>query len=151
MSPGKALVGPLPTIRFQSGARAERHAYAVPRDTMDPRYIRCADHHPACDCREAELSEQLGEYRSGQTAMRHAAARLLVGHRLHDYGDDVRGKFPRGQGRQEIGAEMWWRYISGDGPLACQCTGCQIVRAGHVQVWADDIGIVTEDAQEHIR
>ncbi|MGH3627233.1 MAG: hypothetical protein ACREN2_05730 [Candidatus Dormibacteria bacterium] len=144
-----ALVGPLPTIHFQHGLRSERQVYAVPRDTMDQRYATCAKHHPACDCREAELAEQLGEYRSQHKAIERAAARLLVGHRLHDYGDAE--LFAAGRTREELGDELWWRYMVGDGPLACQCTGCQLARAGHLQVWALDNGIVTPDAEEHVR
>lgn len=43
------------------------------------------------------------------------------------------------------------RYLSGDGPLACQCTGCQLARAGHLQVWTDIDGIVTVDAEGRVR
>ncbi|MGH3795989.1 MAG: hypothetical protein ACRDSP_13990 [Pseudonocardiaceae bacterium] len=144
-----ALVGPLPTIHFQYGARSEWQVYAVPRDTMDQRYAACTKHHPACDCREAEFAEQMGEYRSEQTAMRRAAARLLVCHRLHDYGDVE--LLSAGRTRAEVGDELWWRYMSGDGPLACQCTGCQLTRAGHLRVWTSDNGIVTEDAEGRVR
>jgi hypothetical protein len=148
---GKELVGPLRTITFQSGSRhSVRQAYDTPRDTMDRRYRLCTDHHPACDCREAELAEQLGEYRAEETQMRRAAARLLVGHRVHDYGDDC-CQFAQGLSREEVGEETWWRYISGDGPLACQCTGCQIVRAGHLRVWTDDHGVITTDAESRVR
>lgn len=142
-----ALVGPVPTITFQPGSRAERRAYEVPCDTMDPRYAACTEHHPACDCREAELAEQLGEYRHEQLSMRRMAARLLIGHRLHDFGDLFAGR----RTRDENGDELWWHYISGDGPLACQCTGCQLARAGHLTVWTGDDGIVTADAEERVR
>lgn len=139
-----APVGPLPTIVFQGGARAERQAYDAPRDTMDPRYAACNQHHPACDCRKAELAEQLHEYRTERRALRTAAARLLAGHRLVDWGDDLGG-------RDGIGDDMRSRPWKGDGPLACQCTGCQLVRAGDVRVWTDENGIVTTDAEEHVQ
>jgi hypothetical protein len=137
----KDLVGPLPTILFQYGERAVRIAYEVPRDTMDPRYALCTEHHPACDCREAELAEQLGEYRAEQTAARRAAARLLAGHRLKDWQDDDK------RSRAEIGDELWWRYAHGDGPLACQCTGCKLARASDLRVRTDENGIVLADAE----
>ncbi|WP_157904258.1 hypothetical protein, partial [Parafrankia soli] len=35
--------------------------YDVPKNTLDPRYAACADHHVACDCREAEFSELRAE------------------------------------------------------------------------------------------
>lgn len=35
--------------------------YRVPHSTMDPRWEACRKHHPACDCREAELNEQIRE------------------------------------------------------------------------------------------
>ncbi len=139
------LVGPVPTIRFQGGSRAERQAYEVPRDTMDPRYAACTEHRPACDCWEAELAEQIGEYRAEQEAVRRAAARLLVGHRLKDWQDDNK------RSRAELGDELWWRYAHGDGPLACQCLGCQLARAGDLRVETDENGIVTADAEERVR
>ena len=136
----KDLVGPLPTIHFQHGHRAVRQAYEVPQDTMDHRYALCTDHHPACDCREALLSEQLREYRAERKAFWDAAAVNLIDHRLRDYGDLGA---PAGRSRAEMGDDMWWRYISGDGPLACQCTGCKITRAGDARVITDEDGVVT--------
>lgn len=142
MTMSKALVGPLPTIRFHDGTKL---VYAVPRNSCDVRYRRCQQHHPACDCREAEHAEQFGEYRSMIQDSARAAARLLVGHRVKDYSDLDR------RTRAEIGDELWWRYCHGGGPLACQCTGCQLVRAGEISVWTDDQGVVTPDALVHVR
>ena len=59
-TPG-TLVGPLPAVRFHDGTRL---AYTPPRDTCDPRYVACTEHHVACDCREAEFAEQLAEFRN---------------------------------------------------------------------------------------
>lgn len=138
----KALVGPLPTIRFQDGSRV---AYEPPLDTGDDRYRACRSHHPACDCREALLGEQFAEYRGERTDFWRAAARELRGHRLYDYGPLFDGP------RVELDDPLYWRYLGGDGPLACQCTGCRIARAGHVSIWTDKNGIVTDDAESHIR
>ena len=122
-------------------------AYDVPQDTMDIRYPLCTDHHPACDCREAELAEQLHEYRSEIQRVKKAAARLLVGHRLRDYGDLA----TQYHSRAEMGGAMYDKLMAGDGPLACQCTGCQLVRATELLVLTDDDGVVTTDAERFIR
>jgi len=57
--PGSALAV-LAQVTFADGTK---QPYDVPRSTLDPRHTLCADHHPACDCREAELHEVLREYR----------------------------------------------------------------------------------------
>lgn len=69
-----ALVGPLPTIRFHDGTKI---AYTVPRDSMDPRYVACTNHHPACDCREAERAEDVGEHRAAMDDARQIIAHLM--------------------------------------------------------------------------
>lgn len=113
MSPGKALVGPLPTITFQSfSPRAERQAYDRPRDTMDLRYAGCTQHHPACDCREAEFAEELFERAAALDGIEDAAQRVLAGH--HTYA---------------------WRRdpVTGEDVFCgCMCTGCQIARGGRL-------------------
>ena len=144
----KELVGPLPTIGFQHGRHTVRMVYEVPRNTMDVRYAMCLNHHPACDCREASLAEQLSEYRAERKAFWTASAKHLVGHRLKDYGDIGP---PAGRTRTELGDEMWWRYMTGDGPLACQCTGCKIARAGHASIDIDEDGVVTANAERRVR
>lgn len=85
MTTHAALVGPLPTIRFQDGTR---QAYTVPRDTLDPRYPACRDHRPACDCREAMLAEDKNEYRSMLHGAEAAATEVLRGHATHAYTAD---------------------------------------------------------------
>jgi len=68
-----ALVGPLPTITFYgAGDVRVTQAYDVPRDTRDLRAQLCVEHHPACDCREALLNENLTEHIS---EWRHLNAR----------------------------------------------------------------------------
>lgn len=130
----KALVGPLRFIHFGAWGNV-RQAYDVPRDTRDLRAAACFEHHPACDCREAELNEQINEYWTALKALRAAAETVLRGHRLHDYGDD--------QSRDlKVGSHEWKRFIRGDGPLACQCTGCQLIRATHEYVPTDRNGVV---------
>jgi hypothetical protein len=101
------LVGPLPTIGFYDGTR---QAYDVPKDTMDPRFKACTYHHPACDCREAELSEQILELRGELRGIADAARKVLAGHPIWVYEDGPNGE-------REVG---------------CMCTGCQIVRAASV-------------------
>lgn len=100
-------VDPLPTIRFHDGTRQE---YDVPRNTLDPRLEACTYHHPACDCREAELSEQIAEHRGGLKVIADAARDVLAGHAIWAYEDGP----------------------NGERSVGCMCTGCQIVRAGYV-------------------
>ena len=76
MTATTALVGPLPTIRFHDGTKL---AYDIPKDTLDKRYAACCEHHPACDCREAEMSEDRGEHRA---AMDEARGIIAQPHRL---------------------------------------------------------------------
>lgn len=54
----------VPTVRFKPGTdQAGATGYVVPKDTRDPRWAACADHHVACDCREAQLAELVAELR----------------------------------------------------------------------------------------
>lgn len=103
-----ALVGPVPTVRFQDGTKI---AYRVPRDTMDPRYRPCRDHRVACDCREAELAEQIQELRGMLEEARAAARAVLAGHATFAYERGVGGR---------------------DREIGCSCTGCQVARKGYL-------------------
>ena len=97
------LVGPLPVIRFQDGTR---QAYTPPRNTCDIRYAVCRDHHPACDCREALIAEDYGEFRAERADVEKAFAAELAGH----------ATWP-----------TWREDI--DAPFqVCSCTGCRIAR-----------------------
>jgi hypothetical protein len=80
-------------------------AYTVPRDTCDPRYAACTEHHVACDCREALLSENINEYRIEVRDHQSAAWRTLQGHQV---------AYPAG-------------VHPGTFPL-CLCSGCVIHR-----------------------
>lgn len=66
------LVGPV--VAFHDGTQV---AYKPPRDTMDPRYEACADHHTACDCREAERSEDRNEHKVAMDEAREIIAHLI--------------------------------------------------------------------------
>lgn len=68
------LVGPMPTITFRDKSQ---QAYKPPSDTMDPRYAVCTDHHPACDCREAERSEDRNEHKAAMDDAKKIIARLV--------------------------------------------------------------------------
>lgn len=99
--PDRQVVGPL--INFRGHAIPVDHA--PPRDTTDPRYLKCADHHLACDCREAEQNEVIGEYRAGYREIEDQLATMIDGHPTFV---DVDGE---------------------DRPdLQCQCVACKIVR-----------------------
>lgn len=104
------------TVYFRGGQhyktpRAElpQVEYEVPTDTLDPRYSACTEHRVACDCREAELHEEINELRMEYRAMREALRTILDGHSTHI-----------------IGAP---NPYTGEVDQPCQCTGCQIARA----------------------
>ena len=108
-----ALVGPLPTVRFHDGTLTP---YAPPKDTCDPRYAACRDHSVACDCREAEQAEQLGEYRARLRGIERAAIDALRGHHTYAYTRD---------------GEIDYEWL-------CMCGGCMIARQAHeVRTMAD--------------
>jgi hypothetical protein len=107
--------------RFEAdmvGAPRYSVAYDVPRNTMDARYRACTDHRVACDCREAELSEQLEEHRLEWKAVRDAARRALAGHQVEP----------------PDGLKPWEeRHYP-----VCLCSGCVIQRAtGNLLNWSD--------------
>ena len=74
------LVGPLPVIRFADGTP---QPCTVPANTMDIRYAVCRDHHPACDCREALLAEDAGEYRAMFRQLESAILAAIKGHQTY--------------------------------------------------------------------
>lgn len=133
-----ALV-PLQRVRFGGGREWPSPDYVLaveplPRDTLDPRYRYCVAHHTACVCREAELAERIAEQQHELNALRSAALDVLVGHRLFDWGDDNAAPV----------AETL-RLMRGDGPLACQCTGCRLMRRadiGGLVLRTDNHGVV---------
>lgn len=64
-------------VQFRDGTRV---TYDVPANTLDPRYPLCTEHRVACDCREAELREDLAELNAEFRAIREAMAGILAGH-----------------------------------------------------------------------
>ena len=107
-----ALVGPLPVIKFMDGST---QAYTVPRNTMDIRYAACSGHHPACDCREAHLAEDIHEYRTMYRELEQAVLAAISGHQTYAY-----------TGRSDTG----WHGEDVFGQ--CKCQACVIARAAHV-------------------
>lgn len=109
----KALVGPMHVVTFGhdlvNDKWIERGSvnYRPPRDTLDPRYNLCVNHHVACDCREATMAEDRQEWRYARQEQQEAFDRILAGHPTWDWD------------------------ANGDG-RGCQCTGCQLARAIHV-------------------
>lgn len=114
----KALVGPLPTIVFYGAggwAGRVRQAYTVPTHGGDLRARLCTNHHPACDCREADLNELITEQRGEMRRLAQAARSALAGHQVE----------------VPIGGEEWTVQL-------CLCSGCVIHRAtGGLLDWAD--------------
>jgi hypothetical protein len=107
-----ALVGPLPVITFADGTR---QAYTPPRNTMDIRYAVCSDHHPGCDCREALLAEDIGEYRMMLRDVEQAILAAIKGHQTYAY-----------TGQSDTG------WSAEDEFGQCKCPACVIARAAHI-------------------
>lgn len=99
---GSAIVGPLVRFRGQQVPVTS----SPPRDTLDPRWADCTDHHLACDCREADQNELINELRSEWERLRRSLVVELEGHQT----------------------EVWW-----DGEqrpdLECKCQLCAFARA----------------------
>jgi hypothetical protein len=126
------LVGPLPTITFHGGPRAIREpgnlpktVYLPPKNTMDPRFLACTYHHPACDCREAEMAENLAEWRHEYQALKAIVLRHAEGHRI-----DADWTYRQVFDRWENGVQVW-RYERDDQAL-CSCVACQIAREAYI-------------------
>lgn len=100
--PSRELVGPVVYFRSQPVAVTS----SPPRDTLDPRYDACTDHHLACDCREAEQCERLHEQAVERFELRGRFEVLLDGHPT------------------EV-------YLNGDirADLSCHCEGCKLARS----------------------
>ena len=110
--------GPYPYEASRAGAPRYQVAYDVPRNTCDPRYRQCTDHHVACDCREAELNEQLEEHRGEWRYLSEAARSALAGHQV---------EHPSGA------PDGWAQSVQ-----LCLCSGCVIQRAtGNLLRWGD--------------
>jgi hypothetical protein len=111
--------GPVVLFRGSSGP-LRRVPVAVdqppPTDTCDPRYVACVDHRLACDCREAELGEEVHEWRANFTQAQAVAQEICAAHPTWpDYYD-----------RTDAG------YAYEPSEACCQCTGCQIIRKAHL-------------------
>ena len=54
--------------------------YRPPINTLDQRYAACTDHHVGCDCREADLREDIVDIRADYERLRaeHEQLRQLV-------------------------------------------------------------------------
>ncbi|WP_062434880.1 hypothetical protein [Herbidospora daliensis] len=78
----------------------------LPENTMDPRWLACASHRTACDCREAEFGERINEYRSDEEQAKKVFAEVLAGHQTFAY--------------TATGAV--------DTVAQCKCSGCEIAR-----------------------
>ena len=108
------------TVRFGGGARPAvtlpLHA-PLPKDSLDPRWKACVQHRTACDCREAQLAEQLAEYRAELREAKEVFNNVLHGHQTFAWTPE---------GERDLVAE-------------CKCTGCQIARRLHFrQPWDVD-------------
>lgn len=103
--PGREIVGPIVYFRNQYAVPVDR---TPPRDTIDgDRWAQCTDHHLACDCREAELGEEIRELRGELRLIEDRIAGAVDGHPTIVE--------TRGGGRRR--------------DLECRCLGCDITRA----------------------
>jgi len=107
-----AVVGALRRVWFNDGMTNPRY-YDLPKSTLDPRYETCADHHPACDCREATIAENHDELLSENRAMYRAIREAVKGHMT--YAADA--------------------YGMPDEFAMCKCAACGIARKAHVGYW----------------
>jgi hypothetical protein len=121
---GKELVGPVVWFRGdrEPGETRARVPVVVdqapPADTRDPRYLTCVDHHLACDCREAELAEDIHEWRASFRQAQAVAGEVCAGHPT--WPEYYTLDFSRGRAD----------YVQSED--CCQCTGCQIIRKAHL-------------------
>jgi hypothetical protein len=70
----------LAQIYFRDGMKVP---YDVPRNDLDPRVVLCADHRPACDCREGQHAEQIRELQQEAHGAELAEETLTAIARLH--------------------------------------------------------------------
>ncbi|WP_033338992.1 hypothetical protein [Catenuloplanes japonicus] len=61
------------TVTFSDGSTSD---YTPPVNTLDPRYTACADHRVGCDCREADLREDIADLRIEVESLRAENRRL---------------------------------------------------------------------------
>lgn len=54
--------------------------YKPPVNTSDPRYAACTEHRTGCDCREANLREDIADTRAEWEGARKALTEVLAGH-----------------------------------------------------------------------
>ena len=106
-----AVVGPLRRVWFNDGMTNPRY-YDLPKNTLDPRYEACADHHPACDCREATIAENHDELVAENRAMYKAICDAIDGHNT----------YPAAEGQRDDFA-------------MCKCAACGIARAAMAGYW----------------
>lgn len=144
--PGKELVGPLPRVYFRGagaygGGERPWQVFDVPRDTCDPRYLSCTQHHTGCVCREAELSEERRELRWIVDEATASIRTVLAGHRLKH--------FPTWEEWPAYEGPLRELYARGGGPLACRCTGCQLVRGAEFLIPTDRNGVVLAPGEEN--
>lgn len=112
-------------LRFEAdmvGAPRPAVAYRVPANTLDPRHAACTQHRVACDCREAEHAEEVGELRAEAREVQSAARRALSGHQL----------------QQPIQPGLWEPSTRIQVPL-CLCSGCVIARETGVLLAFSDV------------
>jgi hypothetical protein len=64
-------------VQFHDGTRIQ---FDQPLNTLDPRYPKCTEHRVACDCREAEWSEEVRELTGEWQSFRKTLATVLAGH-----------------------------------------------------------------------
>jgi hypothetical protein len=98
------LVGPLRRMWFADSWQQPKRYYDLPKSTLDLRYRACADHHPACDCREADIAESFAEHKAEHDALYNAVLEAVKGHPTY--------------ARDELDR--------------CKCQACGIARKAHV-------------------
>ncbi|WP_045740912.1 hypothetical protein [Actinoplanes rectilineatus] len=63
--------------KFADGSTVD---YTPPLMTVDPRAVNCTEHRVGCDCREADLREEILEYKIEESIWRRAAEEICGSH-----------------------------------------------------------------------
>ena len=107
-----ALVGPLQPVCYANGPVTW---HDLPRNTLDVRYAACGNHHLACDCREAQQAEDIGEFAAMWGEIRQVILAAIKGHQTYAF-----------TGTNDTG----WSGV--DVFAQCKCQACVIARSAHV-------------------
>lgn len=139
MSDCTVLVGPVPSVsfyggpdRYRPGIDAPKIGYVIPTSTRDPRFAACTEHHVACDCREAELAEEIAEFRTEYRRLRDLVYSAVEGHRTWPVSADGQVHHVSDSAQSDPDLLARYRYIGVDITAVCSCPICSLIRKAHL-------------------